>query len=158
MFSPEKKKTCVGLNSVYNHPIFDETSKDRNSLCSVASSDETRSNEHKLKYKKFHLNVEKTCFSVSIVKHCNREIAQRACGVSIVEVVKIQQDTILSNSVYMTWSEQGFELWGPQNSLLQCFSPSTPRSKAEHRIAGCLIWPSWTWHTIRGDCSPHPRS
>lgn len=105
----------------------------------MASSDETRSNEHKLKYKKFRLNVEKTCFSVSIVKHRNREIAHRACGVSIVEVVKIQQDTILSNSVYMTWFEHGFELWGPQNSLLRCFSHSTPRSKAEHRIAGCLI-------------------
>lgn len=33
-----------------------------------------------------------TCFSVSVVKHCNREIAQTPCGVSIVERVKIHQD------------------------------------------------------------------
>lgn len=46
---------------MYDHPIFDETSKDRDSVCSVASSDKTKGNEHKLKCKKFHLNVEKTC-------------------------------------------------------------------------------------------------
>lgn len=81
---------------MYNHPISDEMSKDRDSLCSVASSDRTRGNEHKLKYKKFHLDVEKTCKPV-LVSVLSIEKLRRACGFSIVEGVKTQQDTTLSN-------------------------------------------------------------
>lgn len=35
-------------------------------------SERTRSNEHKLKYRKFHLKIEKTFCTVRVVKYRNR--------------------------------------------------------------------------------------
>lgn len=54
---------------MYKCPIFDGRIKERGSLFSVSAGDRSRGNEHKLKYKKFHLNIEKTCFSVSVIRH-----------------------------------------------------------------------------------------
>ena len=39
---------------------------------SVVPSDRTRCNGHKLKYRKFHLNVSKTIFIVKVAKDWNR--------------------------------------------------------------------------------------
>lgn len=38
---------------------------------SAVSSDGTKGGEHKLKYKKFHLNIRKDFFIVILIKSCN---------------------------------------------------------------------------------------
>lgn len=42
------------------------------SLKNVASSDRMGGSEHKLKYKKLHLNTWSNIQTVRVVKHCNR--------------------------------------------------------------------------------------
>lgn len=51
-------------------------------LFPVVPTEQTISNGHKSKYKKFHLNTKNPFPTVTVIKHYNR-IAQRGCGVSI---------------------------------------------------------------------------
>uniref|UniRef100_A0A8B9QDW6 HTH CENPB-type domain-containing protein n=1 Tax=Apteryx owenii TaxID=8824 RepID=A0A8B9QDW6_APTOW len=53
---------------VYKY-LMGECKEDGASLFSVISSERTRGNGHKWKYKKFHLNIRKNYFTVRLVKH-----------------------------------------------------------------------------------------
>ena len=46
--------------------------KDRATLLSVLSSDRTRGSGHRLKHRRFHLNISKLFFTVRVTEHWHR--------------------------------------------------------------------------------------
>ncbi|KFV77674.1 hypothetical protein N308_06998, partial [Struthio camelus australis] len=52
-------------------------------------------NGNKLKYKKFHLNIRKNCFTVRVVNHWNR-LPREVVESSSLEIFKTQPDKVLS--------------------------------------------------------------
>lgn len=163
-----------GGSSPNKYLIGDGRSIERASLSSVASSDRTSFNEHRLRQKKIYLNMWENlsyCQCTQTPKH----YAQRDCGVSIIGDNQNptghspEQTAVPPCKHQSPCLEQWVVLRDLQRFLLQdcchCAPTGLPQqsqitvvSRAELRIPGCLIWPSWTWHMIRGACSPHARS
>ncbi|KAK4826198.1 hypothetical protein QYF61_006142 [Mycteria americana] len=72
-FNPEKKRL---------RRVLSMSKDDRSRLFSVAPSDRTRGNGHKSKYRKFHLDIVETFFTVRVVKCWNtllKEAVQSPC-------------------------------------------------------------------------------
>ena len=72
--------------------------EDRARLFSVVPWGRMRSNEHKLKYRKFYLNIRKHVFIVRVVKHLSRLLREVMKSPSL-EIFKTQlavfQDSLL---------------------------------------------------------------
>jgi len=75
-------------------------------LCSVIPSDRIRGNGHKVKHKRFHLNMMKHFFTVKITEHRHR-LPREAVKSPFVEMFKSHLDTVLSNWLYLALLEQG---------------------------------------------------
>lgn len=60
---------------------------------SMVTGDRTRSNGHTLKYKKFHSNISKSLFTVTVVKHQHR-LSSKVLECLSVDMFKIQLDTV----------------------------------------------------------------
>jgi len=67
-------------------------------LISLVPSDRTRGNGHKLKHRKFLLNMSKNFFPLRVTEHWNR-LPSRVADSPSLEILKICLDEVLCNLV-----------------------------------------------------------
>lgn len=74
----------------------------------MVSTDRTGDNGHKLKHRKFYLNMRKRLefFSVKVVKHWSR-MPREVVESILLEILKAQLDTVMSRLLPLTLLEQG---------------------------------------------------
>jgi len=66
----------------------------------VVPSDRTRGNGHKLKRRKFHLNMKKNFFTLRMTEHWNR-LPRGAVDSPSLEILKAHLDTVLWNLLWV---------------------------------------------------------
>ena len=129
LFSLEKRRLRGDLRNAYKY-MQGGCQEDGVRLFPVVPSDRTRGNGHKLKHRKFHLNMRKNNFTLRVMEHWNR-LTREVVESPSLEIFKTRLDKVLCSLLWVTLLGQGgWTGWpteGPFQPLIFCDSVICPK-------------------------------
>lgn len=114
----------------------------------MAPSDRTRGSEHKLKYRKLHLNIRKSSFTVRVTDYWHR-LPREVMGSPFMEILKTQLHAVMSSLLQVTllwargWTRQSLDVpsnLGNSVSLSLTFHTPFPFRVSEVMQKSAGLW------------------
>ena len=115
MFSLEKRRLRGDLRNAYKY-LQGGGQEDGARLFPVVPSDRTRGNGHKLKQRKFQLNLRKNFFPLRVTEPWPR-LPREAVESPSLEIFQPRLDLVLCSLLWVTLLGQGVGLGDPQRAL-----------------------------------------